>query len=131
MPASDTKAREEHRRRGDTRRTGDAHEAGRATYRTLATGDTRSLLSVELTSGRNNRLRRQLAALHCPIVGDWRNGSTEKELGRVALEGTHLSFVHPVTGKLLEFRQPIPPLFRKLVKGAQVATKNPKKSVRK
>jgi Pseudouridylate synthases, 23S RNA-specific len=116
VPASDTKAREEHRRRGDTRRTGDAHEAGRATYRTLATGDTRSLLSVELTSGRNNRLRRQLAALHCPIVGDWRNGSTEKELGYVALESIHLSLEHPVTGELLDFSQPVPSSFRRLLR---------------
>ena len=94
-------------------------------------GPGRVLVSVALLTGRNNRLRRQFAQLRLPIAGDWRNGSTEKELGRVALEGTHLSFVHPVTGKLLEFRQPIPPLFRKLVKGAQVATKNPKKTVRK
>ena len=34
----------------------------------------------------------------------------------MALEGTRLSFVHPVTKKLLDFRQPIPPLFRKLLK---------------
>ncbi len=109
----------------------DERTAGRAEWHTLVSGPSRVLVSVALLTGRNNRLRRQFAQLRLPIAGDWRNGSTEKELGRVALEGTHLSFVHPVTGKLLEFRQPIPPLFRKLVKGAQVATKNPKKIVRK
>ena len=109
----------------------DDRVAGRAEWHTLMTGASRVLVSVALLTGRNNRLRRQFAQLRLPIVGDWRNGSQEKELGRVALEGTHLSFVHPVTGKLLEFRQPIPSLFRKLVKGTKIPSKSPKKLVRK
>ena len=116
VPASDSKAQEEQGRRGRSRTTEDTLGAGRASYRTLATGETRSLLSVDLISGRNNRLRRQFTSLRCPIVGDWRNGSSEKELGYVALEGIHLSLVHPVTSEELDFSQPIPPLFRKLLR---------------
>lgn len=116
VPASDSKAQEEQGRRGRSRTTEDTLGAGRASYRTLATGETRSLLSVDLISGRNNRLRRQFASLRCPIVGDWRNGSSEKELGYVALEGIHLSLVHPVTSEELDFSQPIPSLFRKLLR---------------
>ena len=116
IPASDSKAQEEQGHRGRSRTTEDTLGAGRASYRTLATGEARSLLSVDLISGRNNRLRRQLAALHCPIVGDWRNGSTEKELGYVALEGIHLSLEHPMTGELLDFSQPVPSSFRRLLR---------------
>ena len=91
-------------------------QAGLASYRVLSTSPKRSLVSIELLKGRNNKLRRQFAALHCPIVGDWRSGSSETELGRVALEGTHLTLTHPVTRQELDFRRPIPPLFRKLLR---------------
>ena len=99
-----------------TPRSEEDQAAGRAEWHVISEGNGRTLLSISLLAGRNNRLRRQLSALRLPIVGDWRNGSPEKDLGRVALEGTRLSFVHPVTKKLLDFRQPIPPLFRKLLK---------------
>lgn len=99
-----------------TPRSEEDQAAGRAEWHIISEGNGRTLLSISLLAGRNNRLRRQLSALRLPIVGDWRNGSPEKDLGRVALEGTRLSFVHPVTKKLLDFRQPIPPLFRKLLK---------------
>ena len=91
-------------------------QAGLASYRVLSASPERSLVSIELLKGRNNKLRRQFAALRCPIVGDWRSGSTEAELGRVALEGTHLTLTHPVTRQELDFRRPIPPLFRKLLR---------------
>ena len=94
----------------------DADSAGKASYRTLSSSDERSLLSIELHIGRNNRLRKQLSTLRHPIVGDWRNGSKEKELGYVALIGTHLTLVHPMTHELLDFKQPIPALFRKLLR---------------
>ena len=100
-----------------TSRSEEAQSAGRAEWHIISEGNGRTLLSITLLAGRNNRLRRQLSALRLPIVGDWRNGSQEKELGRVALEGTRLSFIHPVTKKLLDFRQPIPPLLRKLLRG--------------
>ena len=94
----------------------EANSAGEAGYRTLSSSGERSLLSIELHIGRNNRLRKQLSTLRHPIVGDWRNGSKEKELGYVALIGTHLTLVHPITHELLDFKQPIPTLFRKLLR---------------
>lgn len=100
-------------------RTTSHHEAsstGKASYRTLSSSGERSLLCIELQTGRNNRLRKQLSTLRHPIVGDWRNGSKEKELGHVALVGTHLTLVHPMTHELLDFKQPIPSLFRKLLR---------------
>ena len=104
-------------------RTDEDRAAGRAEWHIITSGPQRCLVSISLLSGRNNRLRKQFSLLRLPIVGDWRNGSLEKELGQVALESTHLSFVHPITKKLLEVRQPIPPLFRKLVKSTTGASK--------
>lgn len=117
-PLEDTKGKKGIRSRKGVKSADEeqAKGAGLASYRVLSTSGERSLVSVELLKGRNNKLRRQLTSLRCPIVGDWRSGSSETELGRVALEGTHLSFVHPVTREELDFRQPIPPLFRKLLR---------------
>lgn len=89
--------------------------AGEARYRVLQMTDLGSLLSISLERGRNNRLRRQLSELKRPIMGDWRNGSRRKDLGFVALEMTIFSFVHPITGKRIDFDQPIPGNFRRLL----------------
>lgn len=85
-----------------------ADQAGLAHYRTVSTTPVGSLLVVELKSGRNNRLRKQFAALKTPILGDWRNGSKRTDLGRVGLETIAFGFVHPITGKRYDFDQPIP-----------------------
>lgn len=103
-------------RNKNSRSTEGAISAGYARYRRLAVGAQGILLSVELLAGRNNRLRRQLALLKCPIVGDWRNGSQRKDIGRVALESMKFSFVHPINGKQYDFEQPIPRLFRQWIK---------------
>ena len=117
-PQEDTKGKKGLRTKKRTKGSdeGQLSQAGLASYRVLSASPERSLVSIELLKGRNNKLRRQFAALRCPIVGDWRSGSTESELGRVALEGTHLTLTHPVTRELLDFRRPIPPLFRKLLR---------------
>lgn len=118
--AKDAEDGRDSKKRPHRGRTGESNEedrsAGRASWRILSTGESRALISAEILSGRNNRLRRQWLAQRLPIVGDWRNGSGEKGLERVALEMTYLSFVHPKTGQLLEFKEPIPALFRRLLK---------------
>lgn len=93
-----------------------ASTAGEARYRCLSQTDIGTLLSVELLSGRNNRLRKQFAQIKRPIIGDWRNGSSRKDLGYVALDMTVFAFVHPLTGKQYKFEQPIPGKFRRLLK---------------
>lgn len=89
---------------------------GLAHYKVIQSTPTASLLVVELKSGRNNRLRRQFAAIKRPIIGDWRNGSSRKELGRVALDAISFSFIHPRTGRQHNFEQPIPSEFKKLIR---------------
>lgn len=90
--------------------------AGQARYTKLMETEYGCLLSVDLLMGRNNRLRRQFAEMKRPIIGDWRNGSKRKDLGRVALETTSFSFIHPVTGKRYDFDQPIANEFRRWLK---------------
>lgn len=90
--------------------------AGEASYRTLQSYEGGDLLSVTLLRGRNNRLRRQMAELGRPIVGDWRNGSKRKDIGCVLLDSLAFSFVHPVTGLRYDFDQPVDARFRRALK---------------
>lgn len=104
-----------------------SEQAGTARYRCLKATEVGSLLSIELQEGRNNRLRKQLAALKCPIIGDWRAGSTIKDLGRVALEGTAFSFIHPTTAERHDFERPISPRLRKCLNAEALKTMNKSK----
>lgn len=98
------------------RQSSEAEVYGLAHYRVISQTEGGSILVVELKSGRNNRLRKQFAALKRPIIGDWRNGSSRKDIGCVALETITFSFVHPKTGKQYNFEQGIPPQMRKWLK---------------
>jgi 23S rRNA pseudouridine1911/1915/1917 synthase len=67
-------------------------------YQLLSFENGKSLLKIELETGRYHQIRAQLAAMGCPIVGDKRYGS--KELfgeGKIALHHSILTFSHPVT----------------------------------
>lgn len=91
-------------------------EAGRARYRVIKAGDICSLLFVELEAGRNNQLRKQFKSMNTPIAGDWRNGSTFRQLGRVALQGVTFSFIHPIDRQERTFRMPENPILGKLAR---------------
>lgn len=91
-------------------------EAGTATYRVIKKGDICSLVFVRLEKGRNNQLRRQFAELSIPLAGDWRNGSTFKNLGHVALQGVRFQFVHPIDRIERTFTMPEMPILGKLAR---------------
>lgn len=76
---------------------GDRKEA-RLRYRVLLQGKGRTLLEVDLLTGRKHQIRAQLARLGHPIVGDSRYGSREVfRRGAIALAGHSLVF-RPATG---------------------------------
>ncbi|PAP77648.1 RluA family pseudouridine synthase [Rubrivirga marina] len=66
-------------------------------YRTLARDSARSLVEVELLTGRKHQIRAQLAELGAPILGDFRYGNqTPFADGRgVALHAYRLVVEHP------------------------------------
>lgn len=106
-------SRSEDKQRKPSSRVRGGITAGEARYRVLMTTELGSLLSIGLQRGRNNRLRKQFAELKTPILGDWRNGSSRRDLGCVALETVAFGFVHPITGRRHDFDQPIPATFRR------------------
>lgn len=92
-------------------------------YRCLESFGGFSFLEFRLETGRTHQVRLHCAHLSCPIVGDDVYGKPRKiALGRgqraetvavkrFLLHAFHLGFVHPLTGKPMEFSVPDPPEF--------------------
>lgn len=66
-------------------------------YRLVEHHKGKSLLEVELLTGRKHQIRAQLSAIGCPIIGDVKYGaSTPNEDYSIALESYKMVFTHPV-----------------------------------
>ncbi len=65
----------------------------------------RSLLKVQLETGRQHQIRAHLAWLGHPVIGDPRYGTAGPRMGLHALR---LSITQPNTGKRLTFETPVP-----------------------
>ena len=92
--------------------------------RTLRKGEIegQQYTSVEfsLETGRKNQIRVHSQWIGHPIAGDRKYGATTNPLERLALHAQTLSFIHPRTGKTMNFSSPLPKSFRKLKEGPVV-----------
>ena len=78
-------------------------------YRRLWSDGARSLVLLELETGRTHQIRVHLAHLGFPLTGDFLYGTEQPQvIGRTALHSCFLSLVHPVTGVQLTYRAPPP-----------------------
>lgn len=83
----------------------------RTYYRTLKRSDVYSVLELEPFTGRTHQLRVHLASQAHPILGDGKYGRSS-EFSRLALHAKYLGFVHPATGKFIEFESELPAEFK-------------------
>lgn len=84
-------------------------------YRTIAAGQRYSMLELTLETGRRNQIRVHLAEAGHPVVGDTMYGPPETSpLRRLALHAKLLGFVHPRTGRKMQFITEVPAPFRDL-----------------
>ena len=86
-------------------------------YQLLRRGDNgRALMRLRLETGRTHQIRVHLAALGCPVAGDYLYGAPLPQLeGRFALHAAELTFTHPLTGERLSFASPLPPALAALL----------------
>jgi 23S rRNA pseudouridine1911/1915/1917 synthase len=89
-------------------------EAKRAVthFETQRTVKGRSLLALQIETGRQHQIRAHLAWLGHPVVGDSRYGTGGRRLGLHALR---LSIPCPKTGRRLDFAAPVPDGFLALL----------------
>ncbi len=89
-------------------------------YRFLKRFQSRSLLEIELITGRKHQIRLQLASRGYPIVGDRKYGAktvwnVKVPPGKkpaIALHAARLELVHPVRNEAMELTAPLPPAWR-------------------
>lgn len=74
-------------------------------FKTERTNNTRTLLQVQIDTGRQHQIRAHLSWLGYPVVGDERYGTKGDRMGLHALR---LKIIHPKTGKELVFETPAP-----------------------
>jgi len=79
-------------------------------YRTLKRFGDYSLLQLEPFTGRTHQLRVHLAFVGHPILGDKKYGKSN-DFSRLALHAQSLGFIHPSSGKFVEFNSSLPQEF--------------------
>lgn len=86
-------------------------------YNVLTSSNGYSLVECVLETGRKNQIRVHMADLGHPVVGDRKYGSGNDPVHRLCLHAFKLCFVHPVTGKRLNFETPVPACFERCLNG--------------
>ena len=77
--------------------------------RLLAEHDRFVFVQCRLQTGRTHQIRVHMQYLSCPLVGDALYGGKEwPGFERQALHAYRLGFAHPISGKLLNFKVPLP-----------------------
>lgn len=86
-----------------------AGKQARTDIRWLAGSEKGCWVQCTLHTGRTHQIRVHMASLKHPLAGDsLYGGAPVGALQRQALHAYRLAFVHPVTGRALEFHAPVP-----------------------
>lgn len=85
-------------------------------YRVLERRGNRSLLELRPQTGRTHQIRVHMAAIGCPLAGDWLYGAEDRDLiPRPALHSCRLALTHPVSGERLDLTAPLPGDMKRLL----------------
>lgn len=78
-------------------------------YQVLETHGAFSLVQLLPETGRTHQLRVHMAAVGCPLAGDWLYGTEDLSLiARPALHSFRMALTHPITGEPLGFYAELP-----------------------
>ena len=76
-------------------------------YRLIGTSDDLSMVKIHLHTGRTHQIRVQFASRGLPLVGE-RKYATLNDPCEIALWSHRIGFIHPFTGKRMEFSKEPP-----------------------
>ena len=78
-------------------------------YKLIGRSQRYYLLEVKLETGRHHQIRCQLAKIGLPIRGDLKYGAQRSNPdGSISLHARNISFVHPVSKKMIDITAPVP-----------------------
>lgn len=78
-------------------------------YKLIASSEHYHLIEVDLMTGRKHQIRVQLSSIGCPVRGDLKYGDKRSNPdGSISLLARHISFVHPVSKRLIDVTAPVP-----------------------
>jgi len=82
-------------------------------------GDAATLIRCRIHTGRTHQIRVHLKSIGHPLLGDatygWKPSPSLPAVPRVMLHAEHLEFTHPVNGRTMDLRAPLPEDFRKIL----------------
>ena len=86
-------------------------------YKVLKQLEDAAILEVKLETGRTHQIRVHMAYINHPLLGDTVYSSGKNKYGFTgqALHAKILGFIHPSTGKYMEFSSSLPEEFQKLL----------------
>ena len=84
-------------------------------WKLLASGQSYSLVSLSLETGRKHQIRAQLSEAGHPVAGDPRYGARSDPLGRLCLHAHLLVLEQPFTREVISFESPAPDDFLRLI----------------
>ncbi len=90
------------------------------TYKVLERFKDSTLLELVLGTGRTHQIRVHMAHIGHPLIGDEKYGHADL-IGRPALHARTIGFIHPKTGKYMEFSSDLPDDIVKLIKNKREA----------
>jgi len=81
----------------------------RLSYEVAGMSGDMTLVRIELHTGRPHQIRVQMKTIGCPLYGDQKYGADRNKPGQqIALWSVQLSFPHPTTKEVMEFRSKPP-----------------------
>ena len=91
-------------------------QSARTRYRVLSVHGPRSLVELELETGRTHQIRVHMAHIGHPLTGDFLYGTEDSALiSRPALHSWRLELTHPITGARLALEAPLAEDIKKLL----------------
>lgn len=77
-------------------------------YRVLEQKENVAMLALKLETGRTHQIRVHMTSIGHPLVGDFLYNPQNKAMARQALHAWRISFMHPITKKVMNFEALLP-----------------------